>query len=163
MRQPHAVARGSSALKLGARPTQARGDGPSTFQPARALGGRLPAAVAVEHHVVGQQLLQPFEIALLRGRDEAGRELLRLLARGLEAGAPPLLHVAAGPCGELPGVLLARADDLRRWQTPTGEARRTPPRSSLSRVPARSPAASSHSAAASRARAWPSRSRLPSP
>jgi putative transposase len=40
-------------------------------------------------------------------------------------------------------------------------APRTAPRSSLSRVPARSPAASSHSAASSRARASPSRSRLP--
>jgi hypothetical protein len=29
----------------------------------------------VEHHVVGQQLLQPLEIALLGGREEAGREL----------------------------------------------------------------------------------------
>jgi hypothetical protein len=38
----------------------------------------------VEHHVVGQQLLQPFEIALLGGREEAGRELLPLLARGFE-------------------------------------------------------------------------------
>jgi hypothetical protein len=29
---------------------------------------------------VGQQLLQPFEIALLGGREEAGRELFPLLA-----------------------------------------------------------------------------------
>ena len=42
-------------------------------------------------------------------------------------------------------------------------SRRTSPDSSLSRVPARSPAASSDSAAASRARAWPSRSRHPAP
>jgi hypothetical protein len=51
-------------------------------------GGRLAAAVATENDVVGQQLLQPFEIALLGGREEAGRELLLLLARGLEAGTP---------------------------------------------------------------------------
>jgi hypothetical protein len=50
-------------------------------------GGRLAAAVAVEHHVVGQQLLQPIEIAVVGGREEAGRELLPLLARGLEPGA----------------------------------------------------------------------------
>ena len=61
---------------------------------------------------MGQQLLQPFEIALLDGREESGRELLPLIARGLEPGAP-LVHVAAGPCGELAGVLLARPDDLR--------------------------------------------------
>jgi hypothetical protein len=75
-------------------------------------GGRLAAAVAVEHHIVGQQLLQPLEIALLRGREEPGRKRLPLLARGLEPGAP-LLHVAAGPRGELAGVLLGRPDDLR--------------------------------------------------
>ena len=61
---------------------------------------------------MGQQLLQPLEVALLGGREEAGRELLALLARGLEPRAP-LLHVAAGPRGELAGVLLARPDDLR--------------------------------------------------
>jgi hypothetical protein len=48
----------------------------------------------------------------------------------------------------------------RRWQRAGGH-RRTPPRSSLSRVPARSPVASSDTGAASRARAWPSRSRHP--
>jgi len=49
---------------------------------------------------------------LLGGREEAGRELLLLLARGLEPGAP-LLDVPAGPRDELAGVLLARGDDLR--------------------------------------------------
>ncbi len=53
-------------------------------------GGRLAAAVTVEHHVVGQQFLQPSEVTLLGGREEAGRELLPLLARGLEPGAPLL-------------------------------------------------------------------------
>jgi hypothetical protein len=77
-------------------------------------GGRLAAAVAVEHHVVGQQLLQPLEIAVLDGREEAGREPLPLLARGLEPDppTPPLLDVAAGPGRELAGVLLAAPDDL---------------------------------------------------
>jgi hypothetical protein len=36
---------------------------------------------------VGQQLLQTFEIAVLDGCEEAGRELLALLTRGLEPGA----------------------------------------------------------------------------
>ena len=44
--------------------------------------------------------------------EQNARELLPLLARGLEPGAA-LLDVAAGPRGELAGVLLARADDLR--------------------------------------------------
>jgi len=51
-------------------------------------GGYLAAAVAAEHHVVGQQLLQPVEIALLGGREEAGRELFALLARSLKPRAP---------------------------------------------------------------------------
>ncbi|MGH2991516.1 MAG: hypothetical protein ACRDMA_16980 [Solirubrobacterales bacterium] len=63
-------------------------------------GACLAAAVAAQHRVVGQQVVQPLEIVLLGGREEAGRKLLPLLARGLEPG-PPLLHVAAGPCGEL--------------------------------------------------------------
>jgi hypothetical protein len=62
-------------------------------------------------HVVRQQLLQSLEVTLLGGREEVGRELLSLLARGIEPGAP-LVHVAAGACGELAGVLLAGADDL---------------------------------------------------
>ncbi len=61
---------------------------------------------------MSQQLLEPFEIAFLGGGEETGRELLLLLARGLEA-RPSLRHVAAGPCDELAGVLLARADNLR--------------------------------------------------
>ena len=78
-------------------------------------GGCLAASVAVEHHVVGQQFLQPLEIPLLGGREEAVRERVALLARGLESDAPtpPLLHVAAGPRHELAGVLRARTDDLR--------------------------------------------------
>ena len=75
-------------------------------------GGRLAAAVAAEDDVVGQQLLQPLEIAVLGGREEARRERLALRARDLEPRAL-LVDVAARPCGELAGVLLARADDLR--------------------------------------------------
>ena len=73
--------------------------------------GALPPPSPRKNDVVGQQLLQPLEIALLGGREEAGRELLALLARGVEPGAP-LVDVAAGPCGELAGVLLARTDDV---------------------------------------------------
>jgi hypothetical protein len=62
-------------------------------------GGRLAAVAAAEHQVVGQQLLQPFEIALLGGREEAGCELLLLLARGLEPGRPP--GVLARPRADL--------------------------------------------------------------
>ena len=51
----------------------------------------------------------------------------------------------------------------KRPRTPTGEAVRTPPRSPLSRVPARSPGASSRSAAPRPTRAWPSRSRRHAP
>ncbi len=96
----------------GAHPCHQRARHPGAAVDRTCEGGRLAAAVAVEHHVMGQQLLQPFEIALLGGREEAGREHLPLLARGLEPGAP-LLHLAAGACGELAGVLLARPDDLR--------------------------------------------------
>ena len=74
-------------------------------------GGRLAAAVAAEDDVVGQELLQPFQVALLGGREEARRELLTVLARGVEPGTP-LVDVTAGPGGELAGVLLARADDV---------------------------------------------------
>ena len=64
---------------------------------------------------MGQQLLEALEVAILGGREGADRELLALLARGLEPDppAPPLLHVAAGASGELAGALPARADDLR--------------------------------------------------
>jgi len=41
-------------------------------------GGCLAAAVAAEHDVVGQESLQPLEIAVLGGREEAGRELVAL-------------------------------------------------------------------------------------
>ena len=75
-------------------------------------GGRLAAAVAAEHDVVGQQLLERFEIALLGGREEAARQRLALLARRLEPG-PPRVDVTARPRDELTGVLLARPDDLR--------------------------------------------------
>ena len=79
---------------------------------ARAARGRLAAAVAAEDDVVGQQLLQPREIAVLDGGEEAGGEFLALLTRGLEPRAP-LRHMPASPGGELAGVLLAGADDLR--------------------------------------------------
>jgi hypothetical protein len=41
----------------------------------------LAAAVVVEHDVIGEQLLERLEIALLGRREEALRQLLALLAR----------------------------------------------------------------------------------
>ncbi len=75
-------------------------------------GGCLVAAVAVQHHVVSQQLLERLEIALLGGGEEAVRELLVLLAGGVEPGAS-FVDMAACTRDELAGVRLARADDLR--------------------------------------------------
>src|SRR5918995_1246830 len=104
------AARGDAEAGEGAQPGGQRARRPGAAVDRSCEGGCLAAAVGAEDHVVGQQLLQPLEIALLGGREEAGRELLQLLARGLEPGAL-LLHVAACPCGQLAGVLLARADD----------------------------------------------------
>ena len=73
--------------------------------------GRLAAAVAVQHDVVGEQRLERLELTLLGGGEEAPRQLVALLARGLEA-RPALLDVAARPCRELARVVLALADDL---------------------------------------------------
>src|SRR5215204_2853264 len=73
-------------------------------------GGNLAAAVAGQLHVVGEQRLQPRQVALLDGPKESSCQLFALLARGLEAGAA-LLDVASGAGGELPDVVLALADD----------------------------------------------------
>ena len=61
---------------------------------------------------MGQQFLEAFEIPVLGSREEAGRELLSLLARGVEAWTS-LLHVAAGAGDELAGIWLACVEDLR--------------------------------------------------
>ena len=110
----HVLAAQGDAVEAadGAQPRDERPRHPGAAVERTFDGGHLAAAVATEHHVMGQQLLQPFEIALLGGREEARREPLLLLARGLEPRAP-LVHVTAGPRGELAGVLRARADDLR--------------------------------------------------
>src|SRR3954451_20777439 len=71
-------------------------------------GGDLAAAVAVQHHVVGEQLLEALHVAVARGREEALRELLLLLARRVEAAAMGL-DVAARPGGQLARVVLALA------------------------------------------------------
>src|SRR5215207_8989507 len=106
------AARGDAEAGEGAQPRDQRARRLGAAVDRTCEGGSLAAAVGAEHHVVGQQLLQPLEVAFLGGREEAARKLLPLLARGLEPGAP-LLHLAARPCGELAGVLLARPDDLR--------------------------------------------------
>ena len=75
-------------------------------------GGHLAAAVAVQHDVLGQQLLEPRQVALAGGGQEAPRQLVARLLRGLVARAA-LLHVAPRPRRELAGVGLAGADDRR--------------------------------------------------
>jgi hypothetical protein len=74
-------------------------------------GGHLAAAVAGQLHVVGQQRLQPRQVALLDSRKEPSCQLLALLTGGLEAG-PALGEVASGAGGELADVVLALAEDL---------------------------------------------------
>jgi hypothetical protein len=49
----------------------------------------------VQDDVMGEQRLEPGEIALLGRGEEPPRQLLALLGRGLEA-RPALLHVPAG-------------------------------------------------------------------
>ena len=71
----------------------------------------LAAAVTRQLDVVGEQRLQPSEIALLGRLEEPSRELLALLVRRLKAG-PALLDVASGPRRELAHVVGALADDL---------------------------------------------------
>jgi hypothetical protein len=80
----------------------------------------LAAAVARQLHVVGEQRLEPGEIAVLGGREEPGGQLLLLLSRRLEAGSA-LFDVASGAGGELAHGLLALADDLRDLREPVAE------------------------------------------
>ena len=81
--------------------------------PAQRLRERrhLAAAVAGQLDVVGEQRLEPGEIALLDGREEPGCQLVALFARRLEA-RPALLDVTPGAGGELAHVVLALTDDL---------------------------------------------------
>ena len=69
------------------------------------------AAVAVQHHVLGEQRLELLDLAVAGGGDEAPRQLVTELGRGFVA-RPPLLHVTAGSCGQLSDVVLALPDDL---------------------------------------------------
>src|SRR5215218_38625 len=88
---------------------RARDTGPATQRPRQ--GRNLAAAVGGQLHVVGEQRLEPSEVALLGGREEPSRELVALLARALEAWAA-LLDVASRSRRELADVVLALADDL---------------------------------------------------
>ena len=76
-------------------------------------GRRLAAAVAVQHDVAGEQLLERREVALAGRREEAPRQLLALLGGRLEPG-PALLDVAARARRELAGVGLATCRRSRR-------------------------------------------------
>ena len=71
----------------------------------------LAAAIAVQADVVGQQGLEPGEIARLGGRHEPAGELVLVVARRLEP-RPFLLDVVTGAHRELPARGLALADDL---------------------------------------------------
>ena len=78
----------------------------------RGRGGRLAAAVSDRDGVLGEQLDEPVRVAVLDRCEEAPRELVPLLARGLEA-RPPLLDVPPGAYRELAAVLFPLADDRR--------------------------------------------------
>ena len=78
---------------------------------ARARAGALPPPSPCSTTSWASSSSSPCRSPSCGGGEEAGRELVALLARGLEARAP-LLDVAAGPRRELAGVVLARADDL---------------------------------------------------
>src|SRR5262249_48995909 len=72
----------------------------------------LAAAGPGRLHVVGEQRLQPRQVAVLDGREEPPRQLLVLLARRVEA-RPALPEVAPRSHRELAHVARARADDRR--------------------------------------------------
>src|SRR5215207_1156423 len=95
------------------------GDTGAAAQSAR-QGGDLAAAVAGQVHVVGEQRLEPSEIALLGGLKEPSCQPVALHARRLEAG-PALLDVASGAGGELAHVIVTLADDRRDLRIPIVE------------------------------------------
>jgi hypothetical protein len=72
---------------------------------------RLPAAVAIQRRVGGEQLDQRLDVAVLPRGDEAPGDLVSLLARNVEA-APALLHPATGPHQDLTAVVGALPDDV---------------------------------------------------
>jgi hypothetical protein len=65
----------------------------------------------MQAHVLGQQRLQPGEVALVDRREETLREPIGLLARGLEP-RPALVDLAPSAADQLPRRRLALADDL---------------------------------------------------
>src|SRR5215207_10368851 len=83
-------------------------------------GGDLAAAVAGRLNIVGEQRLEPSEIAFLGGLKEPSCQPVALLARRLEAG-PALLDVASGAGGELAHVIVTLADDRRDLRIPIVE------------------------------------------
>src|SRR3954452_14550945 len=72
----------------------------------------IAAAVALQHHVLGEEPLQGVHVALLRRCEEPAGELVAFLLGGLEARLS-LVDVSPCPDRELPRVVLALADDLR--------------------------------------------------
>src|SRR4029434_5947692 len=74
-------------------------------------GGNLPAAVGGQLHVLGEQRLEPQQVALLGGRKESSCQLVALLPVRVEAGSA-LLDVASRSRRKLTYVVLALAYDL---------------------------------------------------
>ena len=73
--------------------------------------GRLAAAVAGQHDVVGEQRHEPVDVAVGDRLDEAAGELVALLRRRLEARLARV-DVRARAGGDLAAVRLAALDDL---------------------------------------------------
>jgi TfoX/Sxy family transcriptional regulator of competence genes len=75
-------------------------------------GGRLAAAVAGEHDIVGQQRLEPGEVALLGGGEEAAGELLVLVTGCPEARAPLRDVPSRSPRQLVPRMAVVYDEDL---------------------------------------------------
>src|SRR5262249_18287101 len=86
-----------------------RHPGPSFQRPGQRR--RLAAAIAVKGYVGGEQRFELLEVALLEGIEEALREPIVLLARGLESRLA-LTDVAARPDRDLADRRRALVEDL---------------------------------------------------
>ena len=78
---------------------------------ARASAGTLPPPSPWRTTSLARSASRALQLALCGGGEEASRQLVALLARGLESWSA-LLDVAAGSRGQLARVVLALADDL---------------------------------------------------
>ena len=115
---------------------------------------RLAAAVGVQDGVLGEQLLQGLQLALLSGREEPFEQGVARGLVGVEWRAAGLENVPPRPRHDLPRVHLALLDDLgdlarTRSRTPRA-AGRPPARPGLSRSSRTSMASDSESASSAR-------------